>query len=274
MTHETFTFNVYDTDLYGQLWQPDYVKAVVILLHGMGEHASRYEDLVIPKLVENDYAIVTYDNFGHGRTKGKRGHCPSYDALMQGIKSAIDVAENKFPKVPQFLYGHSMGGNLVINYALKEHPELKGVIATSPFLRLAFKPPKWKINLGKAMLKVWPSLTLPSELEVDAISRIPEEVKKYQEDALVHDKVSPMFTFPIMQRGEWAIKNIDKLTIPMFVLHGTGDRIIDHKASEEFANGSNFIHLELFENGYHELHHDLCKEEMIGSIMNWLDSHI
>jgi len=274
MTHETFTLNAHDTDLFGQIWQPDNVKSVVILIHGMGEHSSRYEDLVIPKLVENHYAIVAYDNFGHGRTKGKRGHCPSYDALMHGIRSAIDFAESKFPKVPQFLYGHSMGGNLVINYALIEHPELKGIIATSPFLRLAFQPPKWKMTMGKMMLRIWPSMTLPSELEVKAISRIPEEVLKYQEDTLVHDKVSPMFTLPIMQAGEWAIKNPDKLNIPMMVLHGTGDRIIDHKASEEFANGSDMISLELFENGYHELHHDLCRVELIQSVIKWLDSHI
>ena len=274
MTHEFFHFNLYNTKLFGQYWQPVIPKAVIVLVHGMGEHSSRYEDFVIPKLLENGYAVVTYDNFGHGRTEGKRGHCPSYEALINSVESVIVKANELFPNLPKFLYGHSMGGNLVINYTLRKNHELKGVLATSPFLRLAFQPPIWKMTLGKTMLKLWPSITLPSELEEEAISRIPEEVKRYTEDPMVHDKVSPMFTFPIMEAGEWAIEQANKLKTPMLVLHGTGDRIIDYKASEQFVNASGKAELKLFEGGYHELHHDLCRDEFMGAILDWLNTSL
>jgi len=273
MTHDTYNINIHNTKLFGQYWRPETAKGVIILVHGMGEHSSRYADSVVPELIENSFAVVTYDNFGHGRSEGKRGHCPSYDSLMDSVEEAIAKANSLFPNLPKYLYGHSMGGNLVINYVLRKQHELKGVIATSPFLRLAFQPPKWKMALGKAMLNIWPSITLPSELEVEAISRDANEVKRYEEDLMVHDKVSPMFTFPIMEAGEWAIEHADSLEIPMLLLHGTGDRIIDNKGSVEFDKRAEKAELKLFSGGYHELHHDLCKDEFMQSVLDWLKTN-
>lgn len=267
----TFTFKLYETDFFGQYWEPQITEAVIVLVHGMGEHLSRYEESVISHLIKNHFAVVAFDQFGHGKTSGKRGHCPSYQALLESIDLAIEKAQALFSEKPIFLYGHSMGGNLVINYALRKSSDIKGVIATSPFLRLAFNPPKWKVTLGKILLKIWPSLTLPSELEVDAISRDKNEVKKYNNDSLIHDKISPMFVFPVKDAGEWAIENANKLDVPMLILHGTGDRITDYKASETFVQNTEKANLKLFEDGYHELHHDICKEEFIETILNWLD---
>jgi len=267
----TFTFNLYDTEFFGQYWEPQVVDAVIVLVHGMGEHSSRFEESVIPHLNKNNFAVVSFDQFGHGKTIGKRGHCPSYEALLESIDSAIEKANILFPEKPIYLYGHSLGGNLVINYALKRNHNIKGVIATSPFLRLAFNPPKWKVAFGKLLLNIWPSLTMPSELEVDAISRDKNEVKKYLDDSLVHDKVSPMYVFPVIDAGEWAIENANKLEVPMLIIHGTGDRITDYKGSQAFCENTKNASLKLFEDGYHELHHDLCKEEFIETILNWLD---
>ena len=273
MESNTFNFTLNKTKLFGQIWEAKKPKVVVVLVHGMGEHINRYADFVIPKLLENNIAVVGFDHFGHGRSEGKRGHCPNYNALLNMVTFVIKKAENNYPNLPIYLYGHSMGGNLVTNYVLKKEHNLKGVIATSPFLRLAFNPPKWKMTIGKLLLKIAPSTALPSELEVDAISRDKKEVKRYAEDDLVHDKISPMYSFPVIDNGEWAIKNATKLKTPMLVLHGTGDRIIDYKASEEFCNNTNMATLKLFEDGYHELHHDLCKEEFMETILTWLTNN-
>lgn len=273
MQHSTFKFNLNNNNLFGQIWQPEHVKTVLILVHGMGEHSGRYKTSVVPKLIENNIAVIAFDQFGHGLSEGKRGHCPNYESLLNLIEFAIKKGETIFKELPIFLYGHSLGGNLVINYALKRKHNLKGIIATSPFLRLAFQPPKWKMIIGKMLLKIIPSLTLSSELEVAAISRDIKEVEKYTEDKLVHDKVSPMYTFPVIKAGEWAIKNANKLKTPMLVLHGSGDRIIDYKASKEFCENTNKAKLHLFENGYHELHHDICKKDFIEVVIDWLDKN-
>ena len=225
-------------------------------------------------LLTTGVAVVVYDNIGHGKSGGKRGHCPGYLALLDILGLVIEKAASLFPDMPLFLYGHSMGGNLVLNYALRYNDRIKGIIATSPYLRLAFTPPKWKMVLGKSMLKLWPSITLPSGLDPNGISRIPEEVEKYKSDPLVHDKVSPMFSFPIIEAGEWAISNASKLNVDALLTHGTGDPIIDFKGTQEFHENSIKTTLNLIEGGFHELHHDICKEEMLMTIQNWLRQHL
>ena len=267
----SFYFNLYNTDLYGQYWKPQAVKAVIVLVHGMGEHSSRYKESVVPFLLDKGYAVVAFDLYGHGKSNGKRGHCPSYEALLEAIEFVVKKSNTLFPDKDTYLYGHSLGGNLAINYVLRRNNTIKGVIASSPFLRLAFQPPKWKLILGKLLLKIMPSVTLPSEIEVGAISRDSNEVKYYVEDSLIHDKISPMFSFPVMTAGEWAIQNSQNLKTPMLILQGTGDRIIDYNGTVEFSKNTSLAELRLFEDGYHELHHDLCKEDFIMAILNWLE---
>ena len=256
--------------IYAGYIEPREAKGVVVLVHGLGEHTGRYMENVIPMLLSTGLAVVVYDNFGHGKSGGKKGHCPSYKALLQLLERVLNKTASIFPHLPQFLYGHSMGGNLVLNYALRNTTQLRGIIASSPYLRLGFQPPKWKMVLGKALLNIWPSLTLPSGLDSNGISRIPEEVEKYKSDPLIHDLVSPMYSFPVMDAGKWAIANASKLDVETFLVHGTGDQIIDFKGTREFHENSTVTTLKLIEGGYHELHHDVCKEEILHTIQTLL----
>lgn len=274
MKTEEFRFYTYGSEIYGFSTQPEMVKGVVLLVHGFGEHSGRYTQHIIPMLNNLGLAVFIYDNIGHGKSEGKRGHCPSYKALLDILELVISKAKETFPAVPLYLYGHSMGGNLVLNYALRRKMDLTGVVATSPYLRLAFQPPKWKMILGKLMLLLMPSITLPSGLDPNGISRIPEEVEKYKKDPLVHDKVSPMFSFPIMAAGEWAIANAAQLTVDTLLLHGTADPIIDHTATQEFHQNSSKTTLKLFDGGFHELHNDLCSDEMLTAISSWFKTII
>jgi len=273
MTHKEFNFNIYKIEFYGQYWQANNTKAVVVLVHGMGEHSGRYKH-VAKKMTENDFSVVAFDHFGHGKTAGKRGHNPSFEAVLESISKTVEIAKQLFPNVPIFLYGHSMGGNAVINYSLKKANDLKGIIATSPFLKLAFEPPKIKLVVGKLLQKIAPSITMGNELNVNDISREKIEVDQYVNDPLVHDKISPNFSLTFIETGKWAIENADKLETQMLLLHGTSDKIIDYKGTQEFANNSDKALLKLYEGGYHELQNDLCKEEMLQDVVNWLSSQL
>lgn len=270
MEIEEFRFQSHGSEIYGFYAQSGKVMAVAVLVHGFGEHSARYKETVIPMLLNSDLAVITYDNVGHGKSSGKRGHCPSYDALLTILSNVLEKAKSRYGNLPVFLYGHSMGGNLVLNYALRSDSKISGVIATSPYLRLAFQPPKWKMVLGKVMMRIMPSITLPSGLDPKGISRIPEEVENYKNDPLVHDKVSPMFSFPVIDAGESAIQNADQLKANTLLLHGTADPIIDYKGTKEFHQNSDKTTLKLFEGGYHELHNDLCQVEMLDFISDWL----
>lgn len=182
MTHQKFNFNLHNTQFFGQYWKTDQPKAVVILVHGMGEHSTRYADFLIPQLIKKDIAVLAFDHFGHGKTEGKRGHNPSYEAVLDSVSKMLNTSKELFGNMPTFLYGHSMGGNVVLNYGLRKKVYIKGIIATSPFLKLAFQPPKWKLSLGKMLQNIAPSITLGNELDANDISRDKNEVKKYVED--------------------------------------------------------------------------------------------
>ncbi|MDP5105291.1 MAG: lysophospholipase [Polaribacter sp.] len=273
MTHLEFNFNIYNTEFYGQIWEAKTTKAVVVLAHGMGEHSGRYQH-VAKKLTDNDFTVVAFDHFGHGKTGGKRGHNPSFEAVLESVSKTIEKAQELYPKKPIFLYGHSMGGNVVINFGIQKKHDLKGIIATSPFLKLAFQPPKIKLAVGKILQKIAPSITMGNELDANDVSREKIEVAKYINDPLVHDKISPNFSLTFIETGKWAIENASKLQTPMFLLHGTDDKIIDYKGTEEFAKNSKNATLKLYEGGYHELQNDLCKEEMLQDVVNWLNSQL
>lgn len=271
MMHKEFNFNVCNTKFFGSYFQPESLKAVIVLVHGMGEHSKRYEKDVIPYFNQNSIAVITYDQFGHGKTEGKRGHNPSFEAVLDCVDFMLEKAKELFGNKPTFLYGHSMGGNVVINYGLRRKTSLTGIIATSPFLKLAFEPPKWKMLLGNIMLKIAPSLSMNSGLEVAAISRDANEIEAYKNDPLIHDKVSPNYSLIFMKTGEWAINNASKLKFPMLLLHGTSDRLTSYKGTEEFAkNAKKNVTLKLYEGAYHELHNDFVKQEVLDDITKWI----
>jgi alpha-beta hydrolase superfamily lysophospholipase len=273
MTHNEFNFNIYKTEFFGQYWKAKETKAVVVLVHGMGEHSTRYVHLA-KKLTSNNFSVVAFDHFGHGKTAGKRGHNPSFKAVLESVKKTIEKAKELFPNKPIFLYGHSMGGNVVVNYDLKQKDTIRGIIATSPFLKLAFEPPKIKLAVGKLLQKIAPSITMGNELDANDISRDEIEVDKYINDPLVHSKISPNFSLTFIETGKWAIENANKLKTNMYLLHGTDDKIIDYKGTQEFANNTEKATLKLYKGGYHELHNDLCKEEMLQDVVDWLNSQL
>lgn len=269
-----FTLVSHNIPIYGASISPEAPRGVVVLVHGYGEHSGRYLDGVVPFLLKQSLAVVMYDHFGHGRSGAKKGVCPGYPALLGLLDQMIERASAQFPGLPLLLYGHSMGGNLVLNRVLRNAEGVQAVIASSPYLRLAFEPPLWKMLLGKAMLRLMPSQTLDSGLDPNGISRIPEEVTRYREDPLVHSRISPAYSFPVMDAGEWAVANAIDLQTNTLLLHGTADPIIDFRATQEFHRQSSRTTLELFEGGFHELHHDLCRDRFFQALKTWLSRQL
>jgi alpha-beta hydrolase superfamily lysophospholipase len=259
--------------LVGRCWEPETEpRAVVCLVHGLGEHCGRYAH-VAAALNEAGYAVLACDQRGHGRSGGKRGFIASYDALMDDIGLLLAQAALRFAGKPRFLYGHSLGGNEVINYALRRKPDLAGVVSTSPGLRTAFKPPALQLAAGRLMNRLWPAFTMPNGLELAAISRDPAVVAAYQADPLVHDRLSARLGIELLQSGEWAIAHAAAFPVPLLLMHGTADRLTSHQASQEFAAKAPNCTLKLWEGLYHETHNEPEKDEVIGFVIDWMSEH-
>lgn len=256
--------------LVGRCWAPaGEPRAVICLVHGLGEHCGRYAH-VAAALNDAGYAVLACDKRGHGRSGGKRGHTPSYEALMGDIDLLLAQAAQRFPGRPRFLYGHSLGGNEVLNYALRRKPDLAGVVSASPGLRTAFKPPALQLAAGRLMNRIWPAFTMPNELELAAISRDPAVVAAYQADPLVHDRLSARLGMSLLESGEWAIAHAAEFPLPLLLMHGTADRLTSAPASQEFSAQAPNCTLKLWEGLYHETHNEPEKEEVIGFVVDWL----
>ncbi len=274
MNRTDFQFNVAGQNLHGHVYPVQQPVAAVIVVHGMGEYGRRYERSVIPRMLENSIGIITYDQFGHGLNSGIKGHHPGYEYLLDSIDRMIELADKHFSGCPKFLYGHSMGGNVALNYALRRPGRIAGLVVTSPFLRLAFEPPAWKLTVGKLLYGLWPSVTMSNEVDPGSLSRIEEEVEAYRRDGLVHDRVSPAYSIEIMKRGEWAIKNAENLEVPSLLMHGSADRLTDFRASEEFAqNAGERVEFFGVEGGFHELHHDIDKNKVLDKAVKWIEKN-
>lgn len=261
--------------MYAKGWTPEKEpKAVICLIHGIGEHIGRYEH-VGAAFVEAGYALLGFDHRGHGRSSGPRGHTPSYDALMDDMASFIQQARERYPGKPCFLYGHSMGGNLVMNYSLRRKPDLGGVIATDPFLKLAFAPPAIKVALGRFMNNIAPGFTQASGLETKALSRDPKVIDAYINDPLVHDKISARLFLGLLDGGQYAFDHASEFPLPMLLMHGTADRLTSAEASRQFgAAAPKFVTTELWEGWFHEIHNEPEKEKVLAKMIAWLDAQV
>ena len=274
---DTFEWTYQSSDgeeMFARGWTPPgKPKAIITLIHGHGEHTGRYAH-VGSALAENGYALLGFDLRGNGKSGGKRGHTPSYSALLDDISAFLRQMEVKYPGLPRFLYGHSLGGNLVLNYTLRNKPKLHGVIATGPWLKLAFNPPAPKVMLGKLMNNLAPGFTQASGLETRALSHDDAVVSAYENDPLVHDKISARLFISIYESGLWALEHAAEFPIPLLLMHGSADRVTSCEASKEFAEkaGSKAT-FKMWDGLFHEIHNEPEKAKVIQVMLDWLGKH-
>lgn len=277
MTHTEWNWSHAGYQLYAQAWAPEKPRAVIALVHGFAEHGGRYAH-VADFFCREGIAVLAIDQYGHGKTEGPRGYSPSLEASMDAIGTLLEEAAKRFPGVPRFLYGHSMGGNMVLNYTLRRKPAIAGVIATAPWLRLGFEPPAFKMFLAKIMKNVYPKFPEKADLDTGALSRDAAEVRKYEQDPLVHNTARAGTFFDTHHAASWAIENANALTIPCYVAHGTADRLIAFSGSADFVKNAPkaLITFQPWEGFYHELHNEpqADREKVLNSILNWVSSRI
>ena len=245
---------------------------VMLIIHGLGEHSGRYLTL-IQDFNNKNISVFTIDIRGHGKSGGKRGHSPSYKQLMSDIQYFIKHVTHKVSNQKYFLYGHSFGGNLVINYSFHKNKKIHGVIATSPCIKPAITPSKIKLFMGKLFRKVIPSLSLNNGININGISKNLQVIKDYIDDPLTHSKISIQLSLDLVSSGIFALENSKNITVPMLVFHGSNDKLTSYSASKKLVeNAGSNIKFIGFNDAYHEIHNDSEKEELLQNIFNWINS--
>ncbi len=260
--------------LYFQCWQTDQSpKGIVCMVHGLGEHSGRYAHWA-DLLNKAGYEFMAYDLRGHGKSEGQRGHVSSFDDYVKDTDLLLQEAEARFPGMPRFLYGHSLGGLITTYYVLLRKPRLNGVIVTALSIRTSLQSQKAKVMLSKVLGSIVPKMTIDTGLIPATISRDPDIVTRYINDPLVHHKVSVGWGKSALETIAWTDQHVGEWTLPVLFMHGEADQLGFADGSREFAGKiKGDCTLKIWPGLYHEVHNEPEKEEVFSYLLNWLDEH-
>jgi alpha-beta hydrolase superfamily lysophospholipase len=257
--------------LKGMIQSPgDNTLGVIIFVHGVGDHIQRYNHWA-DLFKKEGFGFTGVDLPGHGRSDGRRGNIKSYALLEEMIDILLKTANRTFPGIPVYIYGHSLGGGVVIDYLLRKNPKIKGAIVTSPWLKLSFEPSKIKLVMAGVIRYLLPGLILPSGLNVGHLSNDRTIVEKYENDPLVHGKISISLFHSAMSAAKYSLEHASELKVRTLLMHGSNDMICSPEGSREFAAKTNKAELKIWEGGYHELQNEPFKDEVFKYIIDWIN---
>ena len=277
MNHSEGSFKgVRNADIYYQSWLPDGdVIAVLIIVHGLGEHSGRYMNFV-NHFVPLGYAVYGFDHIGHGRSEGKREGIRRFtdytETLTRYYKKVTESRNGK----PIFLVGHSMGGLIVSHYLLEHQAGFNGAIISVPLVKVSDTISKTTIFIGKLLSVVAPQLGLLS-LDVNAISRDPDVVKKYVDDPLVfHGKTPARLAAELLKAMLHVTAQAEKITLPFIVVQGGADRLVDPGGAQMLYDraGSADKTIKIYDGLYHEVFNEPEHPQVLKDVETWIAARI
>jgi alpha-beta hydrolase superfamily lysophospholipase len=253
--------------LHAQKWD-DVVDSerTLLIVHGLGEHQNRYAH-VAEHFVKDGFQVYSYDQRGHGKSDGPRGHTPSLSQNLDDLQLVIE----SIPHKNLYLYGHSFGGNVTANYMLRRDCDtLRAAILSGAWFKLYKTPSKFEVTMATLMNVIYPKFTQGNQLNPNDLSYIEQVGIDYVNDPLRHNKITVGLFKNFHASGLWAIENACQLKIPTLVIHGADDHIIDAHGSREFTDAAGeFATLRIYDKTKHELHNDNKAQEVLSDISDW-----
>lgn len=236
----------------------------------MGEHYGRYGP-VAERLARSGIQACGVDLRGHGRSEGTQGDALTYAEFLEDIAAAraslCDAGR------PTFLYGHSLGGQLVVNYILQHGEEgLHGAILSAPWLALRLRPPRYKVVLARMALWFFPGFLQHTRLQRTNLSRDQDHLDILDPEGLRHDLMSARLYHYLVAGADQALAGASRFTLPFRIFHGSDDPVTSPEASAQFfqASPAEDKEFELLEGFLHEPHNDLGREEVLDKTIEWL----
>ncbi len=261
--------------IFSQLWEPENPpKGVIVLVHGLGEHSGRYSTHFADHFSNEGLSIITFDLPGHGKSGGKRGHINTYEDFNKLLSAGISYAKKKYPSLPFFLYGHSLGGLIALDYSIQHKPVINGVIVSAPVLDVNEPIPPVKLVLAKMMNKFFPSFTLDSGLNRNMLSRDKSVIERYNDDPLVHGYTSARMGMYIIEKGAFVRNNAKKISLPTLVMVGSAEGIVSREAIHDFCEQSDKCTEKIWAGLYHELHNEPEKMSVLKFTTEWIADHM
>jgi alpha-beta hydrolase superfamily lysophospholipase len=248
------------------------LRGVVLLVHGLGEHAGRY-DHVAQRLNDWGFAVRGYDQHGHGESGGRRGGLPSDTRLLDDLADIVDSTRARMaPTTPLILLGHSLGGLVAARFVSLALRPVQALVLSSP----AFDP---GLNAVQKLLlavlpKIAPNLRVGNGLDPSLLSHDPAVVAAYRADRLVHDRISGRLARFMADSGPATLALAPSWTVPTLLLYAGADQLVNPASSRAFAAAAPkaVVSSRCFEALYHELFHELQSAPVFAELKQWLDA--
>lgn len=259
------------TKLSGRHWPVEAPKAVMPLVHGFGEHCGRYDPMA-RYLNSQDIAVVTLDFRGHGKSEGRRGVVKSYEEFREDLAALLEKTRALYPDTPQVLYGHSMGGGIVLDHGSRGL-DARPIIASAPFIILAAPIPSALRAIVKFLGKLMPNGAMSQPIDGTKISNLEAEQTLYLKDPLNHGKLGFRLAQAMVETGERLSGDAKHWDRPLLLLHSKADQLTGFRGSEDFAREAKQTEFHPFETHQHEMHNDLCREEVYTLMSDFILKH-
>lgn len=246
-------------------------RATVLVVHGLGEHAGRYDPLAV-RLNTWGYAVRSYDQYGHGESGGPRGGLSQPHRLLDDLADIVESARKRHPAAPLVLLGHSLGGLVASSFVAQGVLPVEGLVLSSPLLALRLTPVQKM--LVSIVPKVAPRLTLGNGVDPGLLSHDPAVVAAYRADPLVHDRLSGRLAAFMLDEAEAVRARAASWHVPTLLMYGGADRIVDPDGSRVFAERAprEVVTARCFDDLYHEIFNERDPEPVFDCLRQWLDA--
>ena len=249
------------------------VRGVVLIVHGLGEHAWRY-DHVAERLNSWGFAVRAYDQYGHGESMGPRGALPSANRLLSDLAEVVDESRERMNKqTPLIVLGHSMGGLVAARFVSLAMRPLQGLVLSSPALDLGLG--LFQKLLMAVLPRIAPDLRVGNGLNANYISHDPAVVAAYKADPLVHDRISARLASFMALSGPATLATAAGWSVPTLLMYAGQDKLVSPRGSLAFSKAAPVavVTTRCFDALYHEIFNELAsdRETVFAELKNWLD---
>lgn len=247
-------------------------RAAVLLVHGLGEHIGRYQN-VARRLNERSFAVRGYDQYGHGQSTGPRGGLPSDGRLLDDLVLMVDRTRSDLGKeLPLILLGHSMGGLVAARLVALGLCPVQALVLSSPALDPGLNA--FQKLLLAVVPKIAPNLRVGNGLNAELISHDPAAVAAYRADPLVHDRISGRLASFIASGGPATLAAAPTWKVPTLLMYAGADKLVNPAGSRAFAAAAprHLVTSHCFESLYHEIFNELDPKPVFAEFMQWLDA--
>lgn len=263
---------------YRRSWLPSEPSRVMILVHGYAEHTGRYDEMAM-YFAARRFAVHAYDQVGHGRTKGARGHVDRFDRLVDELVRFIELVRLDHPGLPLTLVGHSMGGLIVAATAAFRQPEVENIVLSGALLQLGGEAGGFRqsvsLVLARMLALIAPRVAFSTGLDLQGLSSDPDVIRRYVEDPYVEDRMSVRFAAGMSAMVSALRGAADQIERPILILHGGADPISSPSGSHRLHAGLNAkiavqSELQIYPDLRHEIFQEPAREQVWQDILRWL----